>query len=72
MRDVPELRAVLRNPELSPETKADIVVEIIGDADQLLRNFLRLAAQKGRIGEIGLDVVVLDPVLQDRGDFFRT
>jgi F-type H+-transporting ATPase subunit delta len=52
VRDVPELRAVLRNPELTPETKADIVVEIIGEADQLLRNFLRLAAQKGRIGEI--------------------
>ena len=24
------------------------------------------------LGEIGLDVVVLDPVLQDRGDFFWT
>jgi F-type H+-transporting ATPase subunit delta len=52
VRDVPELRAVLRNPELSPETKAGIVVEIIGEADQLLSNFLRLAAEKGRIGEI--------------------
>ena len=52
VRDVPELRAVLRNPELAPETKADIVAEIIGEADQLLRNFLRLAAEKGRIGEI--------------------
>ena len=52
MRDVPQLRAVLRNPQLAPETKAGIVVEIIGDTDQLLSNFLRLAAQKGRIGEI--------------------
>ena len=52
VRNVPELRAVLRNPELAPETKADIVAEIIGEADQLLRNFLRLAAEKGRIGEI--------------------
>ena len=52
MREVPELRAVLRNPELAPETKADIVVEIIGEADPLLRNFLRLVAEKGRIGEI--------------------
>jgi F-type H+-transporting ATPase subunit delta len=52
VRDVPELRAVLRNPELAPDTKADIVVEIIGEADQLLRNFLRLAAEKGRVGEI--------------------
>jgi F-type H+-transporting ATPase subunit delta len=52
VRDVPELRAVLRNPELAPETKADIVVEIIGEADPLLRNFLRLVAEKGRVGEI--------------------
>ena len=52
MRDVPELRAVLRNPQLAPETKADIVGEIIGDADPLLRNFLRLVGEKGRIGEI--------------------
>ncbi len=52
MRDVPELRAVLRNPELAPELKADIVVEVIGEANELLRNFLRLAAEKGRIGEI--------------------
>ncbi len=52
VHDVPELRAVLRNPELSPEAKAGIVVEIIGEADELLRNFLRLAAEKGRIAEI--------------------
>jgi len=51
-RDVPELRAVLRNPELAPETKASIVVEIIGETDQLLSNFMRLAAEKGRIGDI--------------------
>jgi len=52
VRDVPELRAVLRNPELDPETKAGIVTEIIGDADPLLGNFLRLVAEKGRSGEI--------------------
>jgi F-type H+-transporting ATPase subunit delta len=52
VREVPELRAVLRNPELDPETKAGIVAEIIGDADPLLRNFLRLIAEKGRSGEI--------------------
>jgi F-type H+-transporting ATPase subunit delta len=46
------LRAVLRNPELPPETKAEIVGDIIGEADELVRNFLRLAAEKGRIGEI--------------------
>jgi ATP synthase F1 delta subunit len=52
VRDVPELRAVLRNPELDSETKAGIVAEIIGDADPLVGNFLRLVAEKGRSGEI--------------------
>jgi F-type H+-transporting ATPase subunit delta len=52
VREVPELRTVLRNPELDPETKAGIVTDVIGEADQLVRNFLRLAAEKGRIGEI--------------------
>ena len=52
VRDVPELRAVLRNPELDPETKGAIVAEIIGDADPLFGNFLRLVAEKGRSAEI--------------------
>ena len=52
MSGVPELRRVLRNPELDPETKAGIVSDLLGDADQLVRNFFRLAAEKGRIGEI--------------------
>jgi len=52
VREVPELRTVLRNPELDPETKAGIVADLIGEADPLVQNFLRLAAEKGRIGEI--------------------
>ena len=52
MRDVPELRAAFRNPQLAAETKAGIVVDIIGEADPLLSNFLRLVAEKGRMAEI--------------------
>jgi len=50
--DVPELRSALRNPELDPATKADLVDALIGGADQLVRNFLRLTAEKGRIADI--------------------
>jgi F-type H+-transporting ATPase subunit delta len=50
--DVPELRAVLRNPQVDPRTKARILDELLGDADELLRNFLRLTAEKGRIAGI--------------------
>lgn len=52
VRDVPELRNVLRNPEVDPETKAGLLDEILGGADELVRNFVRLTAEKGRIGEI--------------------
>ena len=49
---MPELHAVLRNPQLDPEAKTSILGELIGDADELFRNFLRLVTEKGRVGEI--------------------
>jgi F-type H+-transporting ATPase subunit delta len=52
VHDVPELRNVLRNPELDPETKAGLLDELLGGGDELLRNFLRLTAEKGRIGDV--------------------
>ena len=52
VRDVPELRSALRNPQLEPSAKAAVLEELLGDADELVRNFLRLVAEKGRIGQI--------------------
>lgn len=52
VNDVPELRSVLRNPQIDPRTKGGIVDEVVGDADQLIRNFFRLLAEKGRIAGI--------------------
>lgn len=52
VRDVPELRSVLRNPQLDPRAKAGVLDDLLGGADELLRNFLRLTAEKGRVGEI--------------------
>jgi F-type H+-transporting ATPase subunit delta len=49
---VPELRAVLRNPQIDARTKAAVLQDLLGDADELVRNFLLLTAEKGRIGEI--------------------
>ena len=43
---------MLRNPQLEPRTKAAVLDELLGDADELVRNFLRLVAEKGRIGQI--------------------
>ena len=52
VHDVPELRSALRNPQLEPRTKVAVLDELLGESDQLLRNFLRLVAEKGRIGSI--------------------
>jgi F-type H+-transporting ATPase subunit delta len=50
--EVPELRAVLRNPQIEPRTKARVLEDLLGEADELVRNFLRLTAEKGRVAEI--------------------
>jgi F-type H+-transporting ATPase subunit delta len=48
IREVPELQAVIRSPELDPPEKANALAAILEDADELLRNFVRLVAEKGR------------------------
>jgi F-type H+-transporting ATPase subunit delta len=52
VEEVPELHAVLRNPQLDPGAKTSILGELIGDADELFRNFLRLLTENGRVAEI--------------------
>lgn len=52
VHDVPELRAVLRNPQIDPRAKAAALDAITADAQDAVRNFLRLLAEKGRIGEV--------------------
>ena len=49
---VPELRAFLRNPQIDPAGKASVLEQLTADADELVRNFVRLAAEKGRAGEL--------------------
>ena len=48
-----ELRAFLRNPQVKPHVKRDALAELLADADELVRNFLLLLAEKGRIAETG-------------------
>jgi F-type H+-transporting ATPase subunit delta len=52
IRQSPELRAVLRNPQLDPSAKAGILSDLAGDDESIFTNFLRLVAEKGRAGEI--------------------
>jgi F-type H+-transporting ATPase subunit delta len=51
-RQVPELRELLRNPQLDQRLKASALEELLGGDEQLVRNFLLLLAEKGRAGEI--------------------
>jgi F-type H+-transporting ATPase subunit delta len=52
MDEVPELRAFLRNPQIEPVGKAEVLAQLAADADELVRNFVRLTAEKGRAGEL--------------------
>ena len=52
MLDVPELRAVLANPQVDRRAKGAALEGLLAEGNQLLRNFLRLLAEKGRIGEL--------------------
>jgi F-type H+-transporting ATPase subunit delta len=52
MRQVPELRELLRNPQLDARAKTAAVDAVAGDADPFVRNLLRLLIEKTRGGEI--------------------
>jgi ATP synthase F1 delta subunit len=52
VREVPELRALLANPELDTRLKAEALRDVLGDADELVRNFVLLLVEKGRTGQL--------------------
>ena len=49
---VPELGALLENPEVDGPTKALVVRDLLAGADELVRNFLLLVVEKGRAAEL--------------------
>jgi F-type H+-transporting ATPase subunit delta len=50
--EVPELRELLRNPQLDPRARAAALEDVLAGGDELLRNFLLVLVDKGRIGEL--------------------
>jgi F-type H+-transporting ATPase subunit delta len=52
IEQAPELRAVLRNPQLETSAKARILEDLAGDEEPLFKNFLLVVNDKGRIGEL--------------------
>ena len=43
---------MLRNPQLEPRVKVAVLDDLLGGSDDLVRNFLRLVAEKGRSAQI--------------------
>ena len=52
LHEVPELDALLRNPQLDPATKSKVLGKLLADSDELVSNFLRVIAARGRGGQI--------------------
>lgn len=52
LSETPELQAFLSNPQVETAAKQSVLLELTEGADELVRNGLRLLAEKGRAGEI--------------------
>ena len=50
--NVPELRELLRNPQLDPRARRAALEDVLAGSDDLLRNFLLVLADKGRAGQL--------------------
>src|SRR5919198_6421492 len=50
--EVPELRELLRNPQVDPRARTAALEELFAGSDELLRNFLLVLADKGRAGHL--------------------
>jgi ATP synthase F1 delta subunit len=56
----PEMTALLENPEIDSRLKADVLAEVADGSDEIVVNFLRLIAEKGRAAELADIVEELD------------
>ena len=50
--EVPELRELLRNPQLDARARRAALEDLLSDGDKLLRNFLLVLVEKGRTGQL--------------------
>ena len=58
--DVDELSALLDNPEVESRVKGDVLAKVAAGADELVVNFVRVIAEKGRAAELPQIVDELD------------
>ena len=52
VEQIPELRALVEDPELDSRVKRDALASVLAEADELVRNFVLLVVEKGRIHEL--------------------
>ena len=52
VEQVPQLRELLVNPQLDSRAKVEALAAVLVDADELVRNFLLLVAEKGRANQL--------------------
>ena len=52
MDEVPELSALVENPELDRRVKAAALEDLLAGGDELVRNFILLVVEKGRAAEL--------------------
>jgi len=52
LEEVPELGALVRNPELDRGAKARALEAVLGESDELVRNFVLVVVDKGRAAEL--------------------
>jgi F-type H+-transporting ATPase subunit delta len=50
--EVPELRELLRNPQLDPRARAAALDDVLAGSEELLRNFLLVLVDKGRADQL--------------------
>ena len=52
VEQIPQLRELLVNPQLDSRAKVEALAAVLVDADELVRNFLLLVAEKGRANQL--------------------
>ena len=52
VREVPELRALLRDPVLDRRVKIAALSDVLAGSDELVRNFVLVLTEEGRAGEL--------------------
>ena len=58
--EAPDLAGLLENPEVESTVKADVLTCVAQGSDELVVNFLRLLAEKGRAAELADVALELD------------